>query len=114
MMTIPVLIQHSRKVFSTYQKMQTWFKSSKEEFIEALPKSFCREDYLNIAEKTGINHKTAERYIATLVKDNILNKKSHNNYINTLIQDDLESKEIEDNKDISPTPSISSKSLDTH
>jgi hypothetical protein len=113
-MMIPILIQHSRKVFSTLPKdaKPSGFKSSKEEFIEALPKSFCREDYLNIAEKFGVTPKTAERYIAKLVKDNILNKKSHNNYINTLIQDDVESKEIEDSKDIFPTSSILSKSLD--
>jgi hypothetical protein len=61
MMMIPILIQHSQSFFNITKRCKPWFKSSKEEFIEALPKSFCREDYLNIAEKFKVNAKTAER-----------------------------------------------------
>ncbi len=109
---IPVLIQHSRKVFTTLpnEKAPSGFKSAKELFIEALPKTFSCQDYVTIAEKFGIHVKTAERYITILVKDHILNKKSHNNYINTLIQDHEETKEVEETKDTSSNPSNPSES----
>ncbi|HEY9220923.1 MAG TPA: DUF3987 domain-containing protein [Lutibacter sp.] len=98
---IPVLTQHSRKVFFTLPKERksSGFRSSKEEFIEALPKSFSYQDYLKLAEKFGINKKTAERYVARLVNDGILNRKSQNKYINTLIQDEVETEETEETED---------------
>ncbi|REE82140.1 uncharacterized protein DUF3987 [Lutibacter oceani] len=90
---IPILTHHSRKVFFTLNKVEkpAGHKSSKEEFIEALPKTFSRKDYISIAKNKGIKDKTAEGYISKLVKDGILYKKSHNNYINTLFPEDGES-----------------------
>lgn len=108
-----VLIPHSRKIFSFLNAEGTknsQYKSIKEQFLASLPKTFDRQDYLTIADKFGVNDKTAERYVTNLVKDGILNKKSHNNYLNTLFQDEEETKEVEDTKDISATSPKSSTS----
>ncbi len=110
-----ILIEHSRKMFLKLPKasIPSGFKSFKEIFIDALPKTFNRQGYLSIAKKLDINEKTAERYITKLVDDSILNRKSHNNYINTLIQEVEETKEIEEAKDISSKPSTSSESAES-
>lgn len=81
---ISTLVKHSSKVFNdlpiepkTQKRM-----NRKERFLEALNKNFTRQDYLDAATKLGIPSKTAEGYITTFVKANLIHRDAHNCYTN--------------------------------
>ncbi len=82
---ISVLVKHSSKVFNDLPIEQKEVKRAnrKERFLEALPYQFSRQDYLNIADKNKIPHKTAEGYITKFVEAGLIHREAHNNYSNS-------------------------------
>ena len=83
---ISVLVKHSSKVFNDLPIEQKEVKRAnrKERFLEALPYQFSRQDYLNIADKSKIPHKTAEGYITKFVDAGLIHREAHNNYTNPI------------------------------
>ncbi len=83
---ISVLVKHSSKVFNDLPIEQKEVKRAnrKERFLEALPYQFSRQDYLNIADKNKIPHKTAEGYITKFVDAGLIHREAHNNYTNPI------------------------------
>ncbi|APY12516.1 DNA primase [Seonamhaeicola sp. S2-3] len=81
---ISVLVKHSSKVFNDLPIEQKQVKRAnrKERFLDALPYQFSRQDYLNIADKNKIPHKTAEGYITKFVDASLIHREAHNNYTN--------------------------------
>ncbi|MCB0444210.1 MAG: DNA primase, partial [Gelidibacter sp.] len=53
----------------------------KEGFLESLPKQFNRQEYLDLATKQNIPHKTAEGYITKFVEVGLIHREKHNNYL---------------------------------
>jgi hypothetical protein len=81
---ISVLVKHSSKVFNDLPIEQKQVKRAnrKERFLESLPYQFSRQDYLNIADKNKIPHKTAEGYITKFVGAGLIHREAQNNYTN--------------------------------
>ncbi len=81
---ISVLVKHSSKVFNDLPIEQKQVKRAnrKERFLEELPYQFSRQDYLNIADKNKIPHKTAEGYITKFVSAGLIHREVQNNYTN--------------------------------
>ena len=81
---ISILVKHSSKVFNDLPIEQKATKRSnrKERFLESLPKQFSRQDYLDLATKQSIPHKTAEGYITKFVEAGLIHREAHNNYSN--------------------------------
>ena len=81
---ISVLVKHSSKVFNDLPIEQKQVKRAnrKERFLEELPYQFSRQDYLNIADKNKIPHKTAEGYITKFVGAGLIHREAQNNYTN--------------------------------
>ena len=57
-------------------------KTLKENFLDALPATFNRSDYLKIASSLSITEKTTERYIAEFVKNNLVLHEQRDFYVN--------------------------------
>lgn len=79
---IETLIKHSGKVFSElpedhYLPKQ---KNKKEKFLEALPKEFNRQKYLEVASVLSISVKSAEAYITEFVKKNLVHREQKDEY----------------------------------
>ena len=58
-------------------------QNRKERFLDSLPKQFSRQDYLDMADKHSIPHKTAEGYISKFVETGLIHREAHNAYSNT-------------------------------
>ena len=71
--------------------------NKKEKFLYALPNSFNRQKYLEVAKAMNIPAKTAEGYIANFVKSRLLHREAHDQYINTSLEETQDSKEVKDN-----------------
>ncbi|WP_225035677.1 DUF3987 domain-containing protein [Winogradskyella sp. SM1960] len=82
---ISILVKHSSKVFNDLPIEQKTTKrlNRKERFLEHLPKQFNRQDYLDLATKQSIPHKTAEGYITKFVEAGLIHREAHNVYSNT-------------------------------
>jgi len=82
---ISILVKHSSKVFNDLPIEQKTTKrlNRKERFLEHLPKQFNRQDYLDLATKQSIPHKTAEGYITKFVEAGLIHREAHNAYSNT-------------------------------
>ncbi len=82
---INILVKHSSKVFNDLpiEQKATKRTNRKERFLEALPYQFSRQDYLEIADKQKIPHKTAEGYITKFVEVGLINREAYNNYKRT-------------------------------
>ncbi|MBF8151454.1 DUF3987 domain-containing protein [Winogradskyella sp. F6397] len=82
---ISILVKHSSKVFNDLPIEQKTTKrlNRKERFLEHLPKQFNRQDYLDLASKQSIPHKTAEGYITKFVEAGLIHREAHNVYSNT-------------------------------
>src|SRR5690554_5011044 len=95
---IKVLVKHSSKVFGELPQEETkpTRMNRKEKFLYALPKNFNRQKYLEVAKKLNIPAKTAEGYITSFVKTNLIHREQQDNYINTSIE---ENKDIKENKE---------------
>ena len=81
---VNVLVKHSSKVYNDLPVEQKTAKrpNRKERFLESLPKQFNRQDYLDLATKQNIPHKTAEGYITKFVDAGLLHRDAHNSYKN--------------------------------
>jgi hypothetical protein len=80
---IGVLVKHASKVFSELPEVNKPLprKNRKEKFLNALPKSFNRKKYLEVAQKFDIPNKTAEGYIAAFVEKKLLHREHHGHYL---------------------------------
>ncbi len=81
---ISILVKHSSKVFNDLPIEQKAVKrlNRKERFLESLPNQFNRQDYLDLATKQNIPHKTAEGYITKFVEAGLIHREAHNLYSN--------------------------------
>lgn len=81
---VSTLVKHSSKVFNDLpiEPKSQKRMNRKERFLEALNKNFTRQDYLDTATKLKIPSKTAEGYITTFVKANLIHRDAHNTYTN--------------------------------
>lgn len=81
---ISILVKNSSKVFNDLPIEQKVTKrlNRKERFLESLPKQFSRQEYLDLATKQSIPHKTAEGYITKFVDAGLIYREAHNNYSN--------------------------------
>lgn len=79
---IEVLIKHSSKVFNDLPVEPKAQKrlNKKERFLEQLAIKFTRPDYLEVADKLKIPHKTAEGYITNFVKTGLVHRDAHGKY----------------------------------
>ncbi|WP_417238084.1 DUF3987 domain-containing protein [Bizionia sp.] len=80
---ISTLVKHSSKVFNDLPIEQKTIKrlNRKERFLESLPKQFNRQDYLELATKQNIPHKTAEGYITKFVEVGLIHREAYGVYI---------------------------------
>ena len=62
-----------------------------------LPKHFNRQKYLEVAKALKIPAKTAEGYITSFVKSNLIHREQQDRYTNLSIE---ENKDAEDAKDM--------------
>lgn len=79
---IETLIMHSGKVFSELPEDHSLpkQKNKKEKFLEALPKEFNRQKYLEVASVLSISTKSAEAYITEFVKKNLVHREQKDEY----------------------------------
>ena len=62
-------------------------KNKKERFFDALPLSFNRQKYLEVAGRTGINPRTVERYITQFVRSGLLHRDQMDLYLKLVTED---------------------------
>ncbi len=81
---IRVLVKHASKVFSELPEDAPLpkRKNQKEKFLDALPASFNRQDYLKIAVSMSIPDKTAEGYITMFAKKGLIHREKQDHYLN--------------------------------
>lgn len=77
------LIVHASHIFSQLPDIQKFEKklNKKERFLESLPQSFNRQEYLEVAIKFGINDKTAQAYIADFKTNGLIHHDSKDAYL---------------------------------
>ncbi|WP_243348429.1 DUF3987 domain-containing protein [Parabacteroides sp. FAFU027] len=83
MAMVRVLIEHASYVFSQLPEERACVgkgKNKKQLFFDALPDTFNRKIYLEVADKLTLNPKTAEKYIADFKKSGLLKHDEHNKY----------------------------------
>jgi hypothetical protein len=81
---ITVLVQHSSKVFSELPlDPQPNKKHRRDHFLEALPSSFNRQKYLEVARVLNIPERSVERYITDLCRTNKLKRLKKDEYAKT-------------------------------
>ncbi len=81
---VAILTQHSSKVFNDLpaETPVATRTNRKEKFLEMLPETFTTADYLAIAEKLTIPHKTAEGYITAFTKAGLIHREMNGKYLN--------------------------------
>jgi hypothetical protein len=79
---VKILVQHAAQVFQQLpsEAVVTAPKNQKQQFIDELPKEFCRKDYLTVAHKLGIPDKTAEKHIKRFAISGLINHYAHDKY----------------------------------
>lgn len=82
---VEILTQHSSKVFNDLpaETSVATRTNRKEKFLEMLPETFTTADYLAIAERLTIPHKTAEGYITAFTKAGLIHREMNGKYLNT-------------------------------
>lgn len=95
---VKVLVKHSSKVFVELpqEEPKPTRMNKKEKFLYALPHTFNRQKYLEVAKAMNIPAKTAEGYIANFVKSGLIHREAHDQYINTSLEESQDSKEIKE------------------
>ena len=95
---VKVLVKHSSKVFRELpqEEPKPTRMNKKEKFLYALPHTFNRQKYLEVAKAMNIPAKTAEGYITAFAKSGLVHRESQDNYINTSLEDVQDSKDAED------------------
>jgi len=79
---VKILVQHAAQVFQQLpsEAVATAPKNQKQQFLDELPKEFCRKDYLTVAHKLGIPDKTAEKHIKRFATSGLINHYAHDKY----------------------------------
>ncbi len=79
---VKVLVIHAGKVFSELPEtaQPVGRKNKKQKFLESLPNNFNRQEYLNAANLLSIPAKTAEGYITSFVKANLIHRDMQDHY----------------------------------
>lgn len=79
---VKILVQHAAQVFQQLpsEAVTTAHKNQKQQFLDKLPKEFCRKDYLTVANKLGIPDKTAEKHIKRFATSGLINHYAHDKY----------------------------------
>lgn len=95
---VKVLVKHSSKVFGELpqEEPKPSKMNKKEKFLYALPHTFNRQKYLEVAKAMSIPAKTAEGYITAFAKSGLVHRESQDNYINTSLEEVKDSKDAED------------------
>lgn len=80
-----VLLEHTAKVFGSLpltdcEALSNGLTNIKQTFLDNLPQSFSRRDYLAVAERLKIASKTAERYISRFCSTGRLKHSAHDSY----------------------------------
>lgn len=77
------LLEHSKKVFSELPQaiMQPKRENREERFFNLLPDEFSRKDYVEVAQQLNIPDKTAQNYIAKLLKNGLIHRDKQDYYI---------------------------------
>lgn len=83
-----VLLEHTAKVFGSLpltdcEALSNGLTNIKQTFLDNLPQSFSRRDYLAVAERLKIASKTAERYISKFCSTGRLKHSAHDSYEKT-------------------------------
>ena len=93
---VKVLVKHSSKVFGELpqEEPKPTRMNKKEKFLYALPQTFNRQKYLEVAKAMNIPAKTVEGYITAFAKSGLVHRESQDNYINTSLE------EVKDSKDL--------------
>ena len=98
-------MKHASKVFSELPEDAPLpkRKNQKEKFLDALPASFNRQDYLKIAVSMSITDKTAEGYITMFAKKGLIHREKQDHYVNpnakTAHQEAVKSQDAEEVKE---------------
>ena len=79
---VKILVQHAAQVFQQLpsEAVKTAPKNQKQQFLDELPKEFCRKDYLTVANKLGIPDKTAEKHIKRFAVNGLIIHFAHDKY----------------------------------
>ncbi len=79
---VKILVLHAAQVFQQLpsEAVTTVPKNQKQQFLDELPKEFCRKDYLTVANKLGIPDKTAEKHIKRFAINGLINHFAHDKY----------------------------------
>ncbi len=81
---ISTLVQHSSKVFSELPgDPQPNLHQRRDQFLEALPNTFNRQKYLEVARVLNIPERSVERYITDLCRTNKLKRLKKDEYAKT-------------------------------
>jgi hypothetical protein len=85
LLMVKILVQHAAQVFQQLpsEAVTTVPKNQKQQFLDELPKEFCRKDYLTVANKLGIPDKTAEKHIKRFATSGLINHYAHDKYKKT-------------------------------
>lgn len=86
---VKVLVKHSSKVFNELPEDEKppSRKNRKQKFLEALPKNFNRQKYLEVAKALNVADKTAEGYITEFAKKGLIHREMQDHYINLSADD---------------------------
>ena len=95
---ITVLVKYSSKVFSELPEeiKPAHRQNRKEKFLYALPLTFSRQKYIEVAMGYSIPDKTAEGYITDFIKNGLIHREHHDHYINLVTQEIQDSQEVKD------------------
>lgn len=86
---VKVLVKHSSKVFNELPEDEKppSRKNRKQKFLEALPKNFNRQKYLEVAKALNVADKTAEGYITEFAKKGLIHREMQDHYLNLSVDD---------------------------
>ena len=79
---VKILIQHAASIYETLPLVAEVPKqlNQRQQFLEALPPEFSRQDYLITSKSLDIADKTAEKYIAKFAQSGLINHWAHDKY----------------------------------
>jgi len=79
---VKILVLHAAQVFQQLpsEAVTTAPKNQKQQFLDELPKEFCRKVYLTVANKLGIPDKTAEKHIKRFSVNGLIIHFAHDKY----------------------------------
>jgi len=79
---VKILLQHAASIYETLPLVADASKqlNQKQQFLEALPPEFSRQEYLAAAKSLNIPDKTAEKHIAKFAQSGLINHWAHDKY----------------------------------